>query len=98
TIPPVAMIRHSITIFPHYLIVLYPGIFIVIGLGAASIVSWARNLLGMSRGSQQSALPSTVARVALHAVPVALLIALLGGLALQSALHTTSVSSPQYSV
>ena len=39
TIPPVAMIRHSITIFAHYLIVLYPGIFIVIGLGAAWIVS-----------------------------------------------------------
>jgi hypothetical protein len=98
TIPPVAMIRHSITIFPHYLIVLYPGIFIVIGLGAASIVSWARNLLGVRHASQQSALPSTVARVGLHAVPVALLIALLGGLTLQSALHTTSVSSPQYSV
>jgi hypothetical protein len=53
TIPPVAMIRHSITIFAHYLLVLYPGIFIVIGLGAASIVSWARNALRSVQINQQ---------------------------------------------
>jgi 4-amino-4-deoxy-L-arabinose transferase-like glycosyltransferase len=99
TIPPVIMIRHSITIFPHYLIVLYPGIFIVIGLGAASLLSWARKL---GRPAQSNALPATFARIGLRAAPVALLIALLiallGGLTLQSALHTTSVSSPLYSV
>jgi hypothetical protein len=100
TIPPVAMIRHSITIFPHYLIVLYPGIFIVIGLGASWIVSWARNTIRSVQTSRQS--PLLLARVGLRAIPVALLIALLiallGGLTLQSTLHTTSVSTPQYSV
>ena len=96
TIPPVAMIRHSITIFAHYLIVLYPGIFIVIGLGAAWIVSWARNAMRSVQISQQR--PVMLARVGLRAAPIALLIALLGGLTLQSTLHTTSVTPPQYSV
>jgi hypothetical protein len=98
TIPPVAMIRHSITIFPHYLIVLYPGIFIVIGLGAAWIFSWARSAIRSVQASQQSPRPVTLARVGLGAIPAALLIALLGGLTLQSTLHTTSVSTPHYSV
>jgi hypothetical protein len=98
TIPPVVMIRHSITIFPHYLIVLYPGIFIVIGLGAASIVSWARNVLQLGQDGQRNSLTATFARIGLRAAPVALLIAQLGGLTLQSTLHTTSVSPPQYSV
>ena len=93
TIPPVAMIRHSITIFAHYLIVLYPGIFIVIGLGAAWIVSWARNAIRSVQISQQRPRPVMLARVGLRAAPVALLIALLGGLTLQSTLHTTSVST-----
>jgi hypothetical protein len=98
TIPPVAMIRHSITIFAHYLIVLYPGIFIVIGLGAAWIVSWARGAMRSVQTSQQRPRPATLARIGLRAAPAALLIALLGGLTLQSTLHTTSVSTPQYSV
>ncbi|HEX3271509.1 MAG TPA: glycosyltransferase family 39 protein [Ktedonobacterales bacterium] len=98
TIPPVAMIRHSVTIFPHYLIVLYPGIFLVIGLGAAWIFSRARGAIRSVQTSQQSPRPVMFARVGLRAAPVALLIALLGGLTLQSALHTTSVTSPQYSV
>ncbi|HEY7092143.1 MAG TPA: glycosyltransferase family 39 protein [Ktedonobacterales bacterium] len=98
TVPPIAMIRHSITIFPHYLIVLYPGIFIVIGLGAAWTFSWARGTIRSVQTSQQSLRPVVLARVGLRAIPAALLIALLGGLTLQSTLHTTSVSTPQYSV
>ena len=98
TIPLLAMIRHSITIFPHYLIVLYPGIFIVIGIGAEWILSWKRSARRLGQASQQSPRPATFARIGFYATPVALLIALLGGLTLQSALHTTSVSTPQYSV
>jgi len=101
-IPPIAMIRHSITIFPHYLIVLYPGIFIVIGLGAEGIISWARNVIRPGQASQHSSRPATISRIGLSAAPVALLIALLiallAGFTFQSTVHTTSVSTPQYSV
>jgi len=98
TIPPIAMIRHSITIFAHYLIVLYPGIFIVIGLGAALIFSWARGAIRSIQTSQRSPRSVMLARICLRAAPIALLFALLGGLTLQSTLHTTSVTPPQYSV
>ena len=99
TIPPVAMIRHSITIFAHYLIVLYPGIFIVIGLGAAWIVSWARNAIRSVQISQQSPRPVMLTRVGLRAIPVALLIALLGWPhAPVNAAHHQCLDSPQYSV
>jgi hypothetical protein len=95
TIPLLAMIRHSITIFPHYLIVLYPGIFIVIGLGAAWLFSSARTAM---RSSLHNPRPVLLAQGVFSAILVGLLIALLGGLTLQSTLHTTSVSTPHYSV
>jgi hypothetical protein len=98
TIPPVAMIRHTITIFPHYLLLLYPGIFIVIGLGAAWIVAWGRSAMRLGQTAQVRSRPATLARISLRAAPIALLIVFLGGLAFQSTLHITSVSSQQYTV
>jgi hypothetical protein len=101
TVPPVAMIRHTITIFPHYLIVLYPGVFIVIGLGAAWIVTQTRSAMRRYQASQHDARRTRLARIgqrAARVTPIALLVALLCGLTLQSTLHTTSVSSSGYSV
>jgi hypothetical protein len=98
TIPPVAMVRHSITIYPHYLLLLYPGVFIAIGVGSELIFSWARGAMRSVQKGQCHPRRNTFAQLGLRAIPIALLMALLGGLALQSTLHTTSVSSPQYSV
>jgi 4-amino-4-deoxy-L-arabinose transferase-like glycosyltransferase len=98
TVPPVAMVRHTITIFPHYLLLLYPGIFIVIGLGAAWIATWGRSAVRLGRSAQERSRPAMVERFSLRAAPIALLLAFLGGLTLQSTLHITSVSSPEYSV
>jgi hypothetical protein len=97
TVPPVTMIRHSITIFPHYLIVLYPGVFMAIGLGATWIVNWARGRARSIAPDQFHARAGQIAHVGLRAAPIILLSALLGGLTLQSTLHTTSVASSRYS-
>jgi 4-amino-4-deoxy-L-arabinose transferase-like glycosyltransferase len=98
TFPPVALIRHTITIFPHYLLLLYPGVFIAIGLGAAWIFGWARRAIQRSQADQSSPRAATLARIGLRAAPIALLLALLCSLTLQSTAHTTSVASPGYIV
>jgi 4-amino-4-deoxy-L-arabinose transferase-like glycosyltransferase len=44
-IPLLALSRHSVPIYPHYLIVLMPGQYILIGILLAQIVGWLRGAI-----------------------------------------------------
>jgi hypothetical protein len=97
TLPPLAMIRRTTAIYPHYLIVLYPGVFLVMGLGVVWLLRWRIWPARADDVSQTGLRPGTLPQVWLRAAPVVLVSAFLCGLTLQSTLYTTSVDSSRYS-
>ena len=44
TLPPATMIDHSQNVYPHYLLSLFPLLFVVSGIGAISLIDHARQL------------------------------------------------------
>jgi hypothetical protein len=91
TLPLVALLRHGAFVYPHYLITLYPGIFLVIGLGATWLVEQGRLLA--SRLSLRVSGPDR----ALRFVPTIALVALLAALTVQSTLYAIGPDASAYS-
>ncbi len=47
--PVVGFINHSLTLYPHYFIILLPGPFILVGLCIAKVVAWLRQRHGWEK-------------------------------------------------
>lgn len=100
TLPPVLLLRHSSSVFTHYLLVLYPFAFIVSGLGAV----WLIERAARSRATAQSpGMPSSTGHIS-HPrrrqvwalVVAAALSALILGQTAQSLLFTSSLAAGQF--
>jgi hypothetical protein len=70
TLPPALMVRHSVPIQTHYLLMLYPTAFIVSAMGAVVVI---RGLVALIE--QRAARLATVAALTLEAALLALIIA-----------------------
>ncbi|HEY7850684.1 MAG TPA: hypothetical protein VIC27_11505, partial [Ktedonobacterales bacterium] len=101
TLPPLSMIRYSSPPTVHYLLVLFPGAFVVAALGARALFAQAPQLLALfvparAGGESSSArrFPSG-ARLARAALVVALAL-LIAAQTLQSALYAGSLAAGQF--
>jgi 4-amino-4-deoxy-L-arabinose transferase-like glycosyltransferase len=101
TLPLVALIRHNTEVYPHYLLILYPGAFIVVGIGAVWIIrqgiAFSERLSRRVARGQARSTTGAFTRASLATAPFFLLISLSVGLIFQSALYTTDIDSPYYS-
>ncbi|HEU5367225.1 MAG TPA: glycosyltransferase family 39 protein [Ktedonobacterales bacterium] len=91
TVPPLTMLRHGKTVQPHYLFILYPALFLLVGVAIDAIIRAAPRLLPMLRVSAAQA-RKIVAWAALTAVLVVAL-----GQAAQTTLFIAAVGGNQVS-
>ena len=100
TIPIVGLLHHSSTLFVHYLIILYPGLFLVGAFAVQDVPRWlagrrARRSPFAQWGDEPRAIPVLAPRWATRLVAVTL-IALIAAQATQSSLYTASIMAPGF--
>ncbi len=101
-VPLAAMIRHSSTVYPHYLIVLYPAVFITCGLGVRALLEAARSSSARSSRLGRFALTTAVVRERLRSRRLApmclvgLAVVLIFAQAVQTIVFVASLDSPGF--
>ena len=95
TIPPLTMLRHGKTVQPHYLFILYPALFLSVGVAVDAIIREGPRLLSLLRIRWPAALPDARRVIAGAALALVLLVALAQGT--QTALFLAAVSNDQVS-
>jgi len=100
TLPIVGLLHHSSPVYAHYMMILYPGVFIVAAFAALDAPGW---LVGRRREprspfaqlGERARVPRTAPRWATRVIGVTV-VALALAQAAQSAVYTASVSSPAF--
>lgn len=94
TLPPLALVRHTSPLYAHYLIILYPAVFVVSAIGVNWLIGRASALGRMRVRSHSSAARP---RRALPGVAIGLFVALLvASQATQSGLFVASLGAGQF--
>jgi 4-amino-4-deoxy-L-arabinose transferase-like glycosyltransferase len=94
TIPPLALVRHTSPVYPHYLMILYPAAFVVSAIGLDWLV---RRVLALGRAVVPSQRPAARLGRALPGVAVGMLVGLLiAGQAMESGRFIASLGTAQY--
>jgi 4-amino-4-deoxy-L-arabinose transferase-like glycosyltransferase len=98
TLPPLAMLRHSSSVQPQYLLLLYPALFLVSALFVHALLRWCAPLaqtLTLWLGGRNERPAAPLERAA-RAAMVALLMLLIVGQTLQWLLYTNALAAGQY--
>lgn len=94
TIVPLAMIRHSSPVHAHYLLVLYPLIFIMAGIGIDRVFKWIQARTVWCQRLEEAS-RSDIARLAGFVIAIGCVAILIFGQTLQSGLYTASQAAGQ---
>lgn len=91
TVPPLTMLRHGKTVQPHYLFILYPALFLAVGVAVDALIQGAPRLLPMLRVHLRQ--PQRI--IARGALAIVLVVAL--GQAIQATLFIAAIGGNEVS-
>jgi 4-amino-4-deoxy-L-arabinose transferase-like glycosyltransferase len=96
TIPPLTMLRHSKTVQPHYLFILYPALFLSVGVATDAVIREGPRLLARLLPLLRMRLPGQVgARRIITGMALALVLLVALGQGIQMALFIAAINNNQ---